>query len=85
MRQDALEGLVGRLRQLQHLLARPLDVLRFVMTCEVGETVNGFLSGAPQPREDLPGELRTLWADLGDLADQTLKRSPKSVLACSRE
>jgi hypothetical protein len=45
--QDSLGGLVGRLRQeQQHLLARALDVFAFVMACEVGEAVNGCLSGA---------------------------------------
>lgn len=44
--QDALERLVRRLRQGEHLLARPLDVLALVMPCEVGEAVDGFLSGA---------------------------------------
>lgn len=71
MLQDALEGLVGRLRQVQHLLARALDVFAFVMACEVGEAVNGFLSGAPQAREDFPGKLRAVRTDLGHLTDQT--------------
>lgn len=44
--QDALESLVGRLRQGEYLLARPLDFFALVMPCEVGEAVDGFLSGA---------------------------------------
>jgi len=71
MLQDALESLIGRLRQVQHLLARALDVCAFVMACEVGEAVNGFLSGASQTREDFPGLLRAVRTDFGHFADQT--------------
>jgi len=69
--EDALEGLVGRLGERQHLLARPLDVLARVMPREVGKTVDRLLSGAAEAGEDLAGELRAVRSDLGDLADQT--------------
>ena len=68
--QDAFEGLVGRLRQGEHLLARPLDILALVMPCEVGEAVDGVLSRAAQAGEDLAGQLRAVRPDLGHLADQ---------------
>jgi hypothetical protein len=41
-----------------------------VMPCEVGKAVDGLLSGAAQPGEDLAGQLHAMRPDLGRLGDQ---------------
>ena len=69
-REDALEGLVGRLRQCEHPLARLLDLLDAVMACEVAERANGFLCGAAEVGEDLPRKAGAVRSDLVNVGAQ---------------
>jgi len=69
-REDALEGLVGRLGEQEHLLARLLDVRDVVVAREIGQGVNRLLPGAAKAGEDLPRQLRAVRTDLVHLADQ---------------
>ena len=69
-REDALEGLVGRRRQCEHPLARLLDLCDAVMAREVGERVNGFLSGAAEVGKDLSREACAVRSYLVHLGEQ---------------
>ena len=69
--EDALDGLVGRLREAQHLLACPLDLLSAMVPRTVREAVESLLAGAAEAGEDLAREPLGVRTDLADPREQT--------------
>ena len=69
--EDALDGLVGGLREAQHLLACPLDLLSAVVPGAVREAVESLLAGSTEAGEDLARESLGVRTDLADPGQQT--------------